>query len=138
MNNTNIKKKKMKRSDAILLWVVVGLLIAGVLAGVLIPTVRNATRMDRAARRLEKAGYIVLHTEEGDDSILPLHEDLAERVEGKGGPNGEYLTVLKFKDKEKAAHYYEVIKDDYTMTRTAVLKGRYVYYGTRVAYELVK
>jgi hypothetical protein len=139
MKQTNTaKKKKMKRSDAILLWVVVGLLLLGTVAAIVIPTVRNANRMDRAERRLEEAGFLVLRTVEGDGSALPLDEDLSERIEGRGGPNGEFLKIFKFKDKEKAEAYYEVIKDEYTLTRTAVLKGKYVYCGTRTAYELVK
>lgn len=132
------KKKRMKRSDVILLWVVVGLLILGAIAAIVIPTVRAATRMDRAERRLRDAGFIVTHTVEGDEGLFDLHEDLSERVEGMGGPKGEVLTVLKFKEKEKAEEYYDLIKKDYTMTRIAVLKGRYVYYGTKTAYELVK
>ncbi len=133
-----VKKKKMKRSDAVLLWVTVGLLVVCILAAVVIPTVRNATRMDRAESRLKEAGYLVLRTREGDGSSFELNGDLSDRVEGRGGPKGEVMTVLKFKDREKAEAYYQAIKDEYTMTRTAVLKGRYVYYGTRTAYELIK
>ena len=133
-----LKKKKMKRSDAILLWVIVGLLLLGTVAAIVIPTVRNANRMDRAERRLEEAGFLVLRTVEGDGSALPLDADLAERIEGRGGPNGEVLTILKFKEKEKAETYYNVIKDNYTLTQIAVLDGQYVYHGTRTAYELVK
>ncbi len=60
------------------------------------------------------------------------------RVEGKGGPKGEFITLIKFRDKETARLYYNAIKDEYTMTQTAVLLGQYVYYGTRTAYEAIK
>ena len=128
----------MKKSDAITLYVVLGLLLIGTVLAIVIPTVRTATRMDRAERLLEEAGFLVLRTVEGDESAIKLDEDLAERVEGRGGPKGEVLTVLKFKEKEKAEAFYEAIKGEYTLTRTAVLRGKYVYYGTKTAYELVK
>ena len=138
MNNQTVKKKKMKRSDVIFLAVLISVLTVIILAAILIPTVRGATRLDRAERKLTRGDYIVQRIEAGDGSPIELDADLEARVTGLGGPNGEYIYVMKFKEKAEAESFYEAIKDQYTLTQTAAIHGRYVYYGTRTTYEMIK
>lgn len=134
------KKKRMKRSDIVLLSILLGLLLLGVVFGAVVPAIRNANRLDRAERILREEGFIVLRAGEGSDIPVPEDQavDLVGRVEGLSGPNGEVIRLMKFKTREKAEEFYEAIREEHTMTRTAVLEGKYVYYGTRTAYEMIK
>ena len=136
MNEVNRKKKK--RKERILLIVAASVVLLGILAAILVPTVRASRRLDRAERILKEAGYSVVYRS-GEGAERPTgNPDVLGRVEGKGGPKGEFITLIKFRDKEIAKTYYNAVKDEYTMTQTAVLLGQYVYYGTGTAYELIK
>ena len=135
MNEANRKKKKKR--DRIILIVTSAVLLLGILAAILVPTVRHNRRLDRAERILLDAGYKVTRTGEGT-SFTTGNEKVLGRVEGSGGPKGEFITLIKFRDKETAELYHKAIKGDYTLTLTAVQEGQYVYFGTRLAYEAIK
>ncbi len=136
MNEANRKKKA--RRDRITFIIVVAVLLLGILAAILIPTVRGNRRLDRAERILKEEGFnYVIRSGEGT-SVPTGNDDVLGKVEGKGGPKGEFITLIKFRDEEIAKLFYNAAKDQYTLTLTAVQEGQYVYYGTRLTYELIK
>ena len=136
MNEAN-RKKKAKR-DRIILIVSAALLLLAILAAILIPMARHNNRLARAERILKEEGYnYVTRTGEGTD-ISTGNNDVLGRVDGQGGPKGEFITLVKFRDEEIAKLFYDALKDEYTLTLTAVQEGQYVYYGTRLTYELIK
>ncbi len=135
---TEANRRKKKKKDIILLSVISFLVLLGILAAILIPVIRNNQRLDRAERILKEEGFNLV-TRSGEGSSRPTgNEKVAGRVEGKGGPNGEYITVVKFYNEEDAKLTYDAVKDDFTMMQTAVREGVYVYYGTRTTYEKIK
>ena len=122
MNEAN-RKKKAKR-DRITLIVSAAVLLLAILAAIFIPMARHNNRLARAERILKEGGYNVVYRL-GEGAERPTgNPDVLGRVEGKGGPKGEFITLIKFRDKEIAKTYYNAIKDQYTMTQTAVLEGK--------------
>ena len=102
----------------------------------LLPVLSSCVNLDGIEGKLKAEGYLVRRYDEG--GIVKLHEDLSSRLEATG-PEGEVLTVLLFKEKEKAQEYYDVFKDaeEYKLVKTIGIHGNMVIFGTRSTYEMV-
>ena len=96
---------------------------------------------NRAERRLKEAGYTVIRTGKGAPEYLQKTEENVEAtLTATGGPNGEKITVIRFKDKDMAKTFEELQKKSnesnyfYTVKR----EGRTVIFGWTTAYEIIK
>lgn len=105
-------------------------------------TLSACVSFDRAERRLIEAGYNVVRTGEGAPEHLaePESEDVVSTLKATGGPNGEHITVIRFKDKEKAEVFESLQKKYYEKSyfMTVVREGKTVIYGWTAAYDLIK
>ena len=97
---------------------------------------------DKAEEKLIEAGYTVVRYGEGAPEHLvdAVDEDVVSSLKATGGPNGEHITIIRFKDKEKAKQFEELEKlahkTNYFMT--VERDGKTVIYGWTTAYNLIK
>ena len=98
--------------------------------------------IDRAEEKLLAAGYTVVRYGEGAPEHLAdaVDEKVVSSLKATGGPNGEHITVIRFKDKETAEQFEALEKkyyeDSYFMT--VKREGKTVIYGWTAAYDLIK
>lgn len=118
--------------------IAVVLLIALTLALILI---FGRFNLNRAERRLADAGYTVIRTGKGaPEHLQKTDEDVVATLSATGGPNGEQITVIRFKDKEVAKSFEELQKKAYESNYFYTVKreGKVVIYGWTNAYDIIK
>ena len=124
-------KKRIIRAISLLL---LSVMCAGLLAA--------CVNFDKAERRLEEAGYVVSRYGKGAPEHLvdAVDKDVESSIVATGGPNGESISIIRFKEKEFAEKFYELQKktngSKYFMT--VERDGRTVIYGWTSAYEVIK
>ena len=102
----------------------------------------SCTNLDRAESRLRDAGYTVVRAGEGAPEHLvdAVDEDVEANLNATAGPNGEWVKVVRFKDKELAKKFYDLqvasYKDKYFMS--VKRDGKTVIFGWTEAVEIVK
>ena len=137
MSKKKKEKRKAKKSELILGITVVGLLLAILVTGLLFLFLREE-RIDRAARILGENGYGVLVVREGDEKGFDLEERLNARLRGIDNNSLSVIYILEFKEVEEAKKYYELEKNKYKLLEKMERYGRYVYYGSIEAFELLE
>ena len=102
----------------------------------------SCTNFDKSEQRLIEAGYTVVRAGEGapENMVNATDEKVEANLNATAGPNGEWVKVVRFKDKELAKSFYEMqltsYKDKYFMT--VKRDGKTVIFGWTAAVELVK
>ena len=118
---------------------VISLLLLSVMLSLLLV---SCTNLDSAAKKLADAGYTVTRLGEGANGVYAdaADEDVAATVSATAGPNGEWLTIIKFHDKNVAEEFYRLQKNAYKTSyfMTVKLDGHTVIYGWTTAYDLIK
>ena len=97
---------------------------------------------DRAEESLREAGYTVVRYGEGAPEHLvdAVDENVKSSLIATGGPNGEQITIIRFKDKDLAKQYESLQKKAYETSYfyTVARDGKTVYVGWTNAYDIVK
>ena len=141
MNNKIKSKVKQEASKRWIVISVAALLALALVVG-LVLILGGQTNLDSAAKKLTDAGYTVTRLGEGADGVYAdaADEDVAATVSATAGPNGEWLTLIRFHDKSIAEEYYRLQKDYYATSyfMTVELKGNTVIYGWTAAYDVIK
>ena len=112
------------------------------LATLFVLMLASCTNFDKAEERLVEAGYTVVRAGEGapEHMVDATDEDVEANLNATAGPNGEWVKVVRFKDKELAKTFYEMqlssYKDKYFMT--VERDGKTVIFGWTEAVKLVK
>ena len=98
--------------------------------------------LDRAEERLKDAGYTVVRYGKGAPEHLEnaVDEDVEATLVATGGPNGEKITLIRFKDKELAKEFEELEKkaNEKNYFYTVKREGKVVIFGWTNAYDLIK
>ena len=101
----------------------------------------SCTNFDRAEERLVEAGYNVMRGGKGapEDMVGAVDEDVEANMKATAGPNGEWVTVIRFKEKDLAKEFYDLQAKAYAEKYFMSVKrdGRTVIYGWTAAVELV-
>ena len=138
------KIKSKVKQEANKRWIVISVaaLLAIALVVGLVLILGGQTNLDSAAKKLADAGYTVTRLGEGADGVYAdaADEDVAATVSATAGPNGEWLTIIKFHDKNVAEEFYRLQRNAYETSyfMTVKLDGHTVIYGWTTAYNLIK
>lgn len=112
------------------------------LAVICILTLTACVSLDRAEEKLIEAGYTVVRYGEGAPAHLEsaVDENVVSSLKATGGPNGEHITIIRFKDKETAEQFEALEKKYYENSYFMTVKreGKTVIYGWTAAYEVIK
>ena len=118
-------------------------LISCVLLGVMCISLLSAcVSFDRAEDRLREAGYTVVRYGKGapDHLVDAVDESVKSSLVATGGPNGEQITIIRFKDKDLAKQYEQLQKKAYETSYfyTVARDGKTVIVGWTNAYDIIK
>ena len=118
---------------------IVSLLLLAVICSL---TLTACVSLDKAEEKLLAAGYTVVRTGEGapEHLVNEVNEDVVSTLKATGGPNGEHITIIRFKDKEKAEQFEKLEKKHYETSYFMTVKreGKTVIYGWTTAYDVIK
>lgn len=124
-------------------WIIGG--VALVLLAALIVTLvllLSGVNFDRAERRLRKEGYTVVRYGKGAPEHLQdaADRDVEASLVATGGPNGEKITLIRFKDRGLAKDFERLEKkaNEENYFFTVVREGRTVIFGWTNAYEVIE
>ena len=138
------KIKSKVKQEANKRWIVISvaaLLAIALVVGIVL-ILGGQTNLDSAAKKLADAGYTVTRLGEGAEGVYAdaADEDVAATVSATAGPNGEWLTIIKFHDKNVAEEFYRLQRNAYETSyfMTVKLDGHTVIYGWTTAYNLIK
>lgn len=116
------------------------LLIATLLMALL--TSCGNVNLDRAEKRLTEAGYTVTRAGEGAPEHLvdKVDKDVEANMKATKTGSGEWVTLIRFQEKDTAKTFYELQKKSYgdKYFMTVLLEGRTVIYGWSTAVEIAK
>lgn len=112
------------------------------LTSILLVCMTSCTNLDKAEKRLTEAGYTVMRAGEGapEDMVDKVDEDVEANLKATAGPNGEWVTVIRFKDEEIAKKFYDLQAKAYAEKyfMTVLRDGRTVIYGWTEGVKLAK
>ena len=98
--------------------------------------------LDRAEESLREAGYTVVRYGKGAPEHLvdAVDENVKSSLVATGGPNGEQITIIRFKDKDLAKQYEQLQKKAYETSYfyTVARDGKTVIVGWTNAYDIIK
>ena len=112
------------------------------LAAMCVCLLSACVNFNRAEDRLREAGYTVVRYGKGAPDHLKnaVDKDVKSSLVATGGPNGEQITVIRFKDKDLAKQYESLQKKAYETSYFYTVKreGKTVIVGWTSAYEVIK
>lgn len=113
-----------------------------ILAAMCVCLLAACVNLDRAEESLREAGYTVVRYGKGAPEHLvdAVDENVKSSLVATGGPNGEQITIIRFKDKDLAKQYEELQKKTYETSYFYTVKrdGKTVIVGWTNAYDLIK
>ena len=131
------KKKEIMR--VVIPTVAVLLLVAIVVSMILIFSGFN---FNRAEKRLLAEGYTVVRYGKGAPEHLvdQVDDRVVASMEATGGPNGEKISVIRFKEKSLAKEFESLQKkaNETNYFYTVKREGKTVIYGWTTSYKIIK
>ena len=113
-----------------------------ILAAMCVCLLAACVNLDRAEESLREAGYTVVRYGKGAPEHLvdAVDENVKSSLVATGGPNGEQITIIRFKDKDLAKQYEQLQKKTYETSYFYTVKrdGKTVIVGWTNAYDLIK
>lgn len=113
-----------------------------ILAAMCVCLLAACVNLDRAEESLREAGYTVVRYGKGAPEHLvdAVDENVKSSLVATGGPNGEQITIIRFKDKDLAKQYEQLQKKAYETSYfyTVARDGKTVIVGWTNAYDLIK
>ena len=101
----------------------------------------SCTNFDRVEWRLTEAGYTVVRAGEGapEHLVSSVDEDVEANLNATG-PNGDWVKIVRFKEKELAKQFYEMQLESYgdNLLITVERDGKTVIFGWTSAVDIAK
>ena len=131
------KKKELLK---VLIPAVAALLLVAIAVSLIV--ILSGFRFDRAEKKLLEEGYTVVRYGKGapEHLVEQVDENVVASLKATGGPNGEHITVIEFKDKSLAKEFTELQEkaNETNYFYTVKRSGKTVIYGWTTAYKIIK